>query len=291
MNFKPLLAATVEDVRQVQYPKMVSPKLDGIRCIIHEGKAVSRNLKPIRNLSIQACLKGLPEGLDGELIVGEPTGELVFNRTTSGVMSGSGNPDFKFHVFDMAHMPTTFNQRFISLHKIHHPHVKLVNHWHVYNETAMLETEKYCLEMGYEGIMLRSPGGEYKYGRSTMNEQILLKLKRFRDGEAVIVAFDEGVHNLNEPTTNALGHTVRSTHQDNKVGSERIGTLHGLDLKTREPLVISPGRMTQEDRMMFFKFPGLLLGKVVKYKTFDYGKVNASRFCTFQGFRDVNDLG
>jgi DNA ligase-1 len=249
MTFRPLLAATVEDVRQVTYPKMVSPKLDGIRCIIHEGKAVSRNLKPIRNLHVQACLKGLPEGLDGELIVGAPTGELVFNRTTSGVMSGGGSPEFIFYVFDSVHMNANFNQRFISLHNIHHPHVKLVQHWHVYNEKSLLEVEKYCLETGYEGIMLRSPSGEYKFG-----------------------------------------HTVRSTHQDNKVGSERIGTIFAKDTKTGESLVISPGRMTQDERQRYYANPMLIINKIVKYKTFDYGKVNASRFCTFQGFRDVNDL-
>jgi DNA ligase-1 len=290
MNFRPLLAATVEDVRQVTYPKLVSPKLDGIRCVILDGKAVSRNLKPIRNSYIQQRLKGLPDGIDGELIVGPPVGELVFNRTTSGVMSELGKPDFMYHVFDKTTVASGFFHRLARLYEHRHDFITVVNHCHVNNEKELLELEKICLDAGYEGIMLRDPLGKYKHGRSTMNEQILLKLKRFRDGEAIITHFEEGVHNLNEATKDALGLTKRSTHQDNKVGSERIGTLYGTDLKTKELLCISPGRMTQQDRALFFKYPGMILGKVIKYKTFDYGKVNASRFCTFQGFRDKDDL-
>jgi len=295
MNFRPLLAATVEDVRQVTYPKIVSPKLDGIRCIILDGRAVSRNLKPIRNLWVQHCLKGLPDGLDGELIVGSPTGDLVFNRTTSGVMSESGSPDFKFHVFDIVHLFLGYEDRFLPLYQeenktFEHPFVENMPYHRVFNEKGLLEAEKYYLALGNEGIMLRSPSGKYKFGRSTMNEQILLKLKRFRDGEAVIVDFEEGVHNLNDPTVDVMGLTRRSSHQDNKVGSGRVGTLIGKDCVTGELLVISPGRMTQDERIRYFKAPTLMLGRIAKYKTFDYGKVNASRFCTFQGFRDKDDM-
>ena len=290
MNFRPLLAATVEDVRQVTYPKFVSPKLDGIRCVIMDGKPVSRNLKPIRNLWVQHCLKGIPDGVDGELIVGSAVGDLVFNRTTSGIMSESGTPDFTYHIFDTINYPGGFTHRFDSLKKFYHPYCSLVEHWVVNSEDELKRKEEFCLEVGYEGVMLRKIDGKYKYGRSTVNEQILMKLKRFRDGEAIITHFDEGVHNLNDPTKDAMGLTKRSSHQDNKVGSERIGTLYGTDLKTKESLVISPGRMTQEERIKYFNIPTLILGKIAKYKTFDYGKVNASRFCTFQGFRDKNDM-
>jgi len=290
MTFRPLLAATVDDVRQVTYPKLVSPKLDGIRCIIRGGKAVSRNLKPIRNAWVQHCLKDLPDGMDGELIVGPPIGDLVFNRTTSGVMSESGAPEFKFYAFDMVNLPTGYLYRLDKLRDFRHPFVEVVHHWNIVDEEALLQVESSCLVTGYEGIMLRDPEGIYKFGRSTMNEQILLKLKRFRDGEAVICDWEEGVHNLNDPTKDAMGLTRRSSHQDNKVGSGRIGTLVGKDMATGEVIVISPGRMTQDERVMYFNDPKLMLGRIARYKTFDYGKVNASRFCTFQGFRDGNDV-
>ena len=39
-------------------------------------------------------------GLDGELIVGEPNAVDVYRTTNSGVMSADGEPDVKFYVFD-----------------------------------------------------------------------------------------------------------------------------------------------------------------------------------------------
>ena len=45
------------------------------------------------------------------------------------------------------------------------------------------------LNAGYEGLMLRDPNGIYKFGRSSVKENILLKVKEFMDDEAEIIAF------------------------------------------------------------------------------------------------------
>jgi DNA ligase-1 len=87
MTFKPMLASPAPET--IKFPVLASPKLDGIRCIIRDGVAVSRNLKPIPNVYIQKSLAGLPP-LDGELIVGPPVGNDVWNRSNSGVMSRDG---------------------------------------------------------------------------------------------------------------------------------------------------------------------------------------------------------
>jgi len=55
-TFKPLLAHTIEGTSTIKYPCIVSPKLDGIRCIIINGVAMSRSLKPIRNEYVQKCI-------------------------------------------------------------------------------------------------------------------------------------------------------------------------------------------------------------------------------------------
>lgn len=71
---KPLLACNAPaNLNSLPYPLFASVKLDGIRCVIKDGVALSRTLKPIRNQYIQSLL-GRPEfnGLDGELIVGDP---------------------------------------------------------------------------------------------------------------------------------------------------------------------------------------------------------------------------
>ena len=70
-TFKPLLAYTVKNPDALRFPVLVSPKLDGIRCVIHNDQPVSRTLKPIPNRFIQSELGFYPP-FDGELMVGDP---------------------------------------------------------------------------------------------------------------------------------------------------------------------------------------------------------------------------
>src|SRR5690606_5448014 len=62
----------------------------------------------------------------------------------------------------------------------------------------VLEYETHCLKMGYEGLILRNPDAPYKFGRSTLKEGSLLKLKRYEDAEAIVVSLEEAMHNDNE---------------------------------------------------------------------------------------------
>jgi len=92
--FKPLLAwkpekdqvLEVELAKLTVWPRLVSRKLDGIRATVQEMGLKSRTLKAIPNEALQEIFKGLPEGLDGELIYGTPNAPDVFNKTTSAVM-------------------------------------------------------------------------------------------------------------------------------------------------------------------------------------------------------------
>lgn len=97
---KPMLAYTVDNPRGLQFPLLASPKLDGIRCVctVNDGP-VSRSLKPIPNRFIHGQLFFYPP-FDGELMVGDPTDPSAFNRSTSGIMSHDGEPDFTYWVFD-----------------------------------------------------------------------------------------------------------------------------------------------------------------------------------------------
>lgn len=290
MTFKPMLAATVTDRAKLRFPFLASPKLDGIRCIIRGGQVLSRSLKPIRNMHIQHSLRGYPD-LDGELIVGRANEGDVMNRTTRGVMSQAGRPDFKFHAFDTLHdMCLPFHARLAAipeddmyLTKVPHTLVCTLN------DLAKFETE--VLDSGYEGVMLRCPEALYKFGRASPTEGSLWKLKQFMDGELQVSAVREGVTNINVATTDALGRTVRSKHQDGMLPSGQVGTIVGNDIKTGQHLEISPGKMTHDERKKYWENQFDIVGTVVKYKAFVYGSINTPRFATFQGFRDPDDMG
>jgi len=293
MTFKPMLAATLEDPSKLKFPVLVSPKLDGLRCIIRGGQAVSRNLKPFRNEYVQRLLGGRPEleGLDGELIVGPPNVGHVLNRTQSGIMSTDGEPDFAFHIFDNTSWPTAqFHLRYGSLYDFSHPLLEVVPHVTVHSSKELLEYEQKALLHGFEGVMIRGINAPYKYGRATSSEHSLFKFKRFRDGEAIVTGIEEGVINQNAAERDALGQSKRSSHTANLKPAGRVGTILGTDLVSGEYLNISPGRMTYDMRQFYFEHPEKLIGAIVKYKSFDYGSLDAPRFTTYQAHRDLEDM-
>ncbi len=94
VKVKPMLAATAEaeegQAPKVSFPILVSPKLDGIRALRMNGQLVSRTLKPIPSPRAQEITAHLPDGVDGELIVGRPNHD-PYRRTVSAVMTENDN--------------------------------------------------------------------------------------------------------------------------------------------------------------------------------------------------------
>ena len=104
--FKPMLAAKLEDPSRLKFPVLVTPKIDGIRCVITDEGPRTRSLKEIPNRHIMHQLSTLPKWLDGELTVGDK-----FFDCTSGIMSEDGRPDFKFWIFDTVSPQHTYDHR------------------------------------------------------------------------------------------------------------------------------------------------------------------------------------
>lgn len=291
---RPMLAAKAK-VPGIQFPVIASPKLDGVRALIIDGVVMSRSLKPIPNEHVQKTFgKKTLNGLDGELIVGSPTAEDVYRVTTSGVMSRDGKPDVRLFVFDdLKKGPEPpFKKRLAELSgrikRLPSCVELLEQHW-VEALPDLRELESRVLAAGYEGLILRGPDAPYKYGRSTMREQGMLKLKTFLDAEALVIGVEELMHNANEATLNELGLTKRSTHKANKVPRNMLGALTVRDPKTKVEFSIGTG-FTEEMRKQYWAKRKSLVGKVVKYKYFPGGVKDAPRFPVFLGFRHPIDM-
>jgi DNA ligase-1 len=285
--FKPLLAHTIENTGAISYPCLASVKLDGIRCIVVDGVAMSRSMKPIRNKYVQACI-GKPEynNLDGELVVGGIYAKDCYRNTNSGVMSEDGEPEFTFHVFDRVDMPTfPFLTRYTQIPSLRF--VQIVPHWEIETEYALLDLEQEYLEKGAEGIMVRSITGQYKQGRSTVKAGILGKLKRFVDDDFVVIGFEERLHNGNIATINALGRTERSSHQENKTGRGDLGAI----ICQGEGFTFNCGSgFNDEQRAEIWENREDYLGRVAKIKHFEIGVKTSLRFPTFLGWRHQEDM-
>lgn len=274
---KPLLAATA-DVAKIDFstPVLCSPKLDGIRCLGISGVAMSRSMKPIPNQHVQALFAtGLLDGLDGELIVGSVTAPDVFRKSSSAIMTKEGEPDFTFYVFDSFDISADFNERYAQiLPRVYQlqesgiPNVMQVVHEPVSNIEALEAYEAAMLAQGYEGVMIRSVSGQYKQGRSTINEGILLKLKRFTDDEFEIIGFEE--------RTNSDG-----------IG---YGDLGALILKHPNGKFNCGTGFSAVERQQIWNDKASYLGKVAKVKHFESGAKDLPRFPVWLGLRDPLDL-
>lgn len=287
-----LLPRELPDLDTLPYPVYVTPKLDGIRCLFKDGVALSRTLKPIPNKSIQAWAKAnakILQGMDGELIVGPANSPTVYRDTNSFVMSHDKVGHFCFFQFDYWDIPNQpFSYRsesadWLNDNKLRYLELELVN-----NKDELLAYEEECLELGYEGIIIRNPNGLYKYGRCTIKEANSYKLKRFEDAEAVIVGFEEEMHNGNEAETNELGRSKRPTKASGMVGKNTLGA---LVCNTMDGITFNIGSgFTQQDRCDIWLNQASLMGTTVKYKHFPIGVKDKPRHPIFLGFRDPIDM-
>lgn len=292
-----LLPRETPDLESLPYPLLMSPKLDGFRCIITKDGPMTRSLKPIPNVNIRDALSSLPLGLDGELVAGwKPYGEKLFKRTTKIVRKihgPAGVKDYSFWIFDHAGLDLPFEKRdeFVIklIGRLKIPNVFWVPQGLVHNpkEASLLETK--FIEKGYEGGILRTLDGVYldKPGenRATHNEQIGWKVKRFVDGEAKVLRVDPLMHNNNEAFLSEKGLTKRSKVSSGlKASRTLMGSLYVRDLNTGVKFSIGSG-FTEADRLRKD-----WLGQIVVYKKFPHGEDEKPRHPIYKGIRDETDI-
>lgn len=287
---QPLLAKKA-DYDKIQYPVLATPKLDGIRCIMVDGVAMSRTMKPIPNRYIQEHLKGL-HGLDGELMV-----KGDFNAVSSAIMSRDGEPDFEYYVFDNFMFPDhDYKRRLDDLYfdwdleaEDSDPRIKILNPIPISNEEELEAYLDKCVNEGHEGIMLRDPTGKYKFGRSTVKEGILLKVKRFFDDEATLVEIIEKMTNTNELERDELGHAKRSSAKDGQVPADTSGSCVMDWNGVRFKVGFGPG-FTDVIKKEMWDDRENLYGRLYKFSYQELSRDGIPRFGKLLGERHVDDL-
>lgn len=284
-----MLACSTQPVlEELNYPIYGSYKLDGIRCVTPKDQVLSRKLKPIPNLFIQKQLKGMPVGFDGELMV---VGN--FNDVSSAIMSETGEPDFIYSVFDLCDRPANepFEQRYEELKKYvvelgkWLPRITLVHQQLLYTPEEVRTYYNVAINLGYEGLILRSPKGLYKEGRSTLKQQWMLKIKPVADTEATVTGFYELIRNGNDAIINEVGGQERNKQACGMYGGDTLGGLIGI-ASDGTHVEIGSG-FTQAQRDHIWKNQDKYYGKSFTFKFQDrFPDTNAFRFPVFKGFRE-----
>jgi DNA ligase-1 len=297
MPFRPMLAAKSPRLEDLKYPVLASPKLDGVRATMSDGIMFSRTMKPIPNRAIQAYfgeLSSMLNYLDGELIVGRHDNG-VYRRTVSAVMSHEGNPmpSLVWHVFDQCRTAERFSQRLDRIRKrvyggpVTCTAVEVLVHSILHSPEEVMAMHEAKVAEGYEGLILRNPYGLYKQGRSTLNEQGMVKVKMFEDSEATVLDVVELMHNDNPQAVSEIGTMKRSSHKANKRASGMMGALSVRDLTTGVEFEIGTGFSDADRRAMWEQPP---VGKIAKYKFFAGGVKDKPRFPVFLGWRSPTDI-
>lgn len=289
---KPLLAVKAE-LDLVEFPVMVSAKYDGFRCLMTYAGAQTRSMKPIQNHYVRGKLEEIQNMtcLDGEILTFTNGKMDDFNTVQSKLTTRSGMPDFTFYVFDdftnprdqFSHRDKRAEDRVANIDNIK---VRKVVQYLVHSIEQLMEYERQFVNEGYEGLMIRDPGGVYKFGRSTLNEAILLKVKRFEDDEGTIVDYYERLKNENEATVNALGYTERSSHQANMVPA---GDLGGLTVEWRDVMFNLGTGFSADDRVRYWSDKENLVGQKVTFAFQGVGTNGRPRFPSFRGIRHDTD--
>ena len=297
-SFKPLLASNAV-LEKIKYPALVSTKFDGVRGIVRQNDRITRSLKPIRNKHVQKMLMVASAYLDAsELFDGELVVSNSFQESTSGIMSEKGTPLFTYNIFDYLDTEKP-NQPFIDRYRvlqalcspIKADYIKVIPQVLVQNEEELLAFYRKNIGVGEEGIVIRSPEGRYKYGRSTVNEGLLLRMKDLKHSEAIIREVLPQFENTNKGVQDLLGHMKRSSHKENKVEKATLGKFLVEDTTTGVLFAIGTGKgLTHELRKTIWDRQEEYTGKIIRYVYQAHGVKDKPRIPVFDGFRDEEDM-
>ena len=313
MNRKPLLAATIESpdaMNLIRFPVYVSPKIDGVRGLTDDkGVPYTRKGEPFLNPDFNdAMAQSKLKHYDFEIGIGRPNHNKQFFTQTSGWLRSEsyGVPipadhQVTLYVFDRVVPDMSFDERWqknkqpaegVYKYKTKGGIIPIVIQWVpqvlVHTVEELQEWEERFYDAGWEGIMIRGALSKpYKNGRATLNSQELMKYKRFKEDEGVIIGFEEQETNTNEKTLDAFGRSKRSSSKAGKVPNGLAGKLIVSTPRFTKPVKIGTGiGLTKELRKHMWENQDQYIGRTITFwhqMGSDYEK---ARFPSFKGFRD-----
>lgn len=276
---KPMLAATIkpEDVKYLTGNRYyASNKIDGIRLFEKNKKLLTRTGKELPNKKVSDYIKSCLDSIrlndclnfDGEVVIEDFTGNGSFSQTQSLCMSKNASiPSgfrLRFYIFDLlCNVP--FKDRMQHLNKLdENPTVIVLRQELVDKDLIMQYYDKerqfhIFTDRQFEGIMLREENSLYKYGRSTINEGSLIKIKEFERDTGVII----GTQELKD-----------------KYGNLK-GTLGSFIVMWKDNLFNVGTGFTDMQRASFWEERTLLIGKKILFQYQLAGMKNCPRIPSF----------
>lgn len=313
-SFKPMLFANESiSAEDIVYPQLCSYKLDGIRCIVHpEHGLMTRSLKPIVNKQLQDKFQPLVDIAQKNHIILD--GEIYshirsFQEITRAVMTqdlydaktlakiekeGYSNPaeysrilveNMQFWCFDCVYYnddgpDTPFHNRLTLIKSVSDlistdvfvPCKQVI----VKSAEDTQKIYELGLKYNYEGVIIKNPSGRYKFGRTTLKENLGYKFKPYIEKSAIIKGVVQAteVRDGVESTINELGYSVTSKKKDDRVLIDKASAFlvdwEGRDLKVTIAATDAEKEQIWADRDMF-------IGCELLFKAMDVGAKDLPR--------------
>lgn len=272
--FEPMLAENYKDYKdELIFPVYLNPKLDGIRCIIREDGAWSRNGKKFVSIPhIREILDPLFKYNKDYIFDGEIYADKL-NKDFDKIISLARKTEpteedlqesretIEYHIYDFPFWKDSFIKRYNELDKvlkhINSDKIKIVESVLAYNHQDIEIFHKKAMENGYEGSMIRLDM-PYENKRT----KYLLKKKDWKEEDFIITDIIEGTGNR----SGMAGNIILDLGNGKSCSSNIKG---GFKFYTK-----------------LFKERNNLIGKKVSVQFFDYTEEGSLRFPYVKAIRD-----
>lgn len=244
---------------KITRPTWTSPKIDGLRGKLTEGKLFTRNGHEI--LGCGHIGKLLQHGYDGEVVIPG----VDFYRSSGFIRDHKQHPNAEYHIFDAPSVKEPFIRRldYISeiVKNINDPRIKMVPHTLIdTHEEAIIMYNNYRLQ-GFEGSMIKPIDYQYVGSRS----KSWLKIKNFDTYDLKVVGFYEG----------------KGKYEGNLGGI--IVDYKGVEVKVG-------GGFSDLERKVIYENPEDTVGKIVEVHSHEVTPEGSLREPRFKGWRFDKDV-
>jgi DNA ligase-1 len=284
------------DIKTLKYPLLASYKLDGIRCIFKDGQMYTRALKQFPNVQLRKRFEHLARLskekdtiLDGELLAKS----LTFNEL-SGLtrqLDKELPEDLNFYCFDAIHnkdFHMGFQTRTTFLGTMNNRgciYMKILPQLLIDSSIGITILYEEALAWGCDGLILRDPNGRYKFGRGTLKEGLIYKIKPFKTFDAKIIGVTQSteVREGAEKKINELGMSVTSKKKADRILINKACAFEVIYKNRLLQVVIA---MTDEEKEEVWKHKEKYIGRWIEYKGMLVGSKDLPRHPVFIRFRD-----
>jgi len=276
----------------LQYPALLSLKMDGVRALVTKGKAYSRTGKVIHDAFHKRYKEFLDRTLDLEIVLdGEIwSEEASFQSIISSIANTDGCP-LRYHVFDCLSIAEWEGDKVSKFAKRYDDYKLVINRIDPKHEFFVPVEQRLChkpeevqeyleqmLALGQEGLMYKLQTQFYKNGRSTAKQGDFYKIKPFETIDAIIVGFEPKRRLTDEAkATNTerdeLGRTKRGSRKDDRVEVDEIGavTIEYNDNGTTKRCNATWAKNSETREMMNWQNKEQFMGKWVEVSYLNVG--------------------